>query len=230
MRDKVWPSRLAGALLIVALPVLLVATPLYLFVRPGFVHQQYARPGFPASWRFDRVERTRLSDVILRYLQGRASVEAMATMRTDAGDVALLPEETQHLVDVRRVMDDFFAAQAVAAAVTALCLLALWFGPERWRIPQALRRGVTAVFALMALVLVSSFIDFDAFFTLFHQLFFRAGSWTFYEEDTLIQLYPLPLWMSTVAWVAGTIVIESLAVLAVAVGLRRVPALQRPRP
>ena len=33
------------------------------------------------------------------------------------------------------------------------------------------------------------------FFTRFHQVFFSEGSWLFFEDDTLIQLYPLPLWM-----------------------------------
>ena len=37
--------------------------------------------------------------------------------------------------------------------------------------------------ALMALVILSSLIDFSVFFTRFHQLFFTEGSWIFYEDE-----------------------------------------------
>jgi len=36
---------------------------------------------------------------------------------------------------------------------------------------------------------------FDSFFQYFHQLFFAENSWLFYENDTLIRLYPEKLWI-----------------------------------
>jgi len=114
------------------------------------------------------------------------------------------------------------AAAALAVAIAALgfkrvlavlgliAALLLWFARRRERIGHALRRGVAIVGVLVALVLASSLIDFDSFFTLFHGLFFEAGTWTFYAGDTLIQLYPLPFWMNAVL-VYGALVLVGVA-------------------
>jgi len=193
-----WLLAIARALVIVAIPIVLVATPLYLFVSPAFVRLEYARPGFPPSSRFQDAERLRLSDVLVNYLRNRATAEDMATMRTDGGAIAMRDEEVQHIVDVRRVTDGFFVAHQVALAAGLLAALALWFWGGRELLPGALRRGVWLTGGLMAMVVLFSLIDFDLFFTRFHQMFFSAGSWLFYEDDTLIQLYPLPFWSFSV--------------------------------
>jgi integral membrane protein (TIGR01906 family) len=216
-----WALSAASACLVLAIPIILIATPLYVYVRPGFVEGQYARPGFPPSFRFDAAERLRLSEPILLYLRGRVSVEELAATRTDAGEIALLPDEVQHLVDVRRVMDGFFVAHGVACVLGVAAGISLWRSARRAEVPRLLRLGVWIAFGLMGLVLLSSFVDFDAFFTRFHQLFFREGSWLFYEEDTLIQLYPLPLWVDVVQRFALTILAEAIGVVALAWGLDR---------
>ncbi len=190
-------TKLARLLLLVAVPILLVASPLYLMVTPGYVARVYARPSFPAS-RFTPEERQRLSDTLVRYLRGSASLQEMAELRTDAGEIALLPEEVQHMVDVKGVMDGFFITHGIALAVAvAATVLLLRRAPMRWVL--AVRHGILITAALLALVAAAALVDFDVFFTLFHRIFFQEGTWTFFYEDTLIQLYPLPFWTRAVA-------------------------------
>ena len=110
-------------------------------------------------------------------------------------------------------------AHAVACVLALSAGILLWRSGRRRQIPRLLRRGVWLALGLMALVLVSSLLDFDAFFTRFHQVFFQEGSWVFDEQDTLIQLYPLPLWVDAVLRYTLTILAEALAVLALAWGL-----------
>jgi integral membrane protein (TIGR01906 family) len=218
------PNRFAGVariLLIVTIPILLIVTPLFIFVSPSFVRHEYSQRGFPPADRFPPAERQRLSDPILLYLRGRVTVEEMAATRTDAGEIALLPEEVQHLVDVRIVMDGFFVAYRLALLLTALALVALWSAPARAAIPWALRRGVFVCIGLMVFILLFSLMDFDLFFTRFHQMFFSEGTWTFYVEDTLIQLYPLPFWVDAVWKLAVSILAEAAALLLLANVLER---------
>lgn len=189
--------------------ILLVATPLYVYVRPTFVEAQYRRASFPPSERFGAVERSRLSRTLVEYLRHRASYEDMAALRTDAGEPAMLPSELSHMADVRRVMDGFFWAQAVALVALLAGGVVLWRAGASRHLAAGMRRGVLATVALMGLILVSAAVDFDAFFTLFHRLFFREGTWVFYYDDTLIQLYPLPLWVTAVTAVAVTILAEA---------------------
>lgn len=209
--NKLWIT-VARVALTAALPVALLLSPLYLFVTPGFVHHEYAQRGFPPSVRFGDAERVRLSDTILHYLRGRATLDEMATMQTDSGETALLPDETQHLVDVRIVMDAFFVIHRIALALALVALAGLLLLDGADRLPGILRQGVWLAGGLIVFVVLASLIDFDTFFTRFHQLFFQAGTWVFYETDTLIQLYPLRLWIDAV-WKIGVVVIAELALV-----------------
>jgi integral membrane protein (TIGR01906 family) len=204
-------ARGAHVVLRLCVPLVLLFSSLYVFVTPGFVHHEYAQPGFPPSERFAPAERTRLSDTILNYLRGRTSREAMATMRTDGGEVAMRPEEVQHIADVKAVMDGFFVVHGVALGLALLCGVALWRSPARRTLPQDLRAGVLYGAAVIAFIVVASLVNFEVFFTRFHQLFFQDESWLFWETDTLIQLYPIPLWMDAV-WKLGVFIAAELLI------------------
>lgn len=220
MQTPAWLTNVAQIALILAIPILLVATPLYIYISPAFVRHEYRLRHIPPSERFDPQERLRISDPILRYLRGRIGVEEMASTRTDDGQIALLPEEVQHLVDVKRVTDGFFVAQRVSLALGVLALAALWLSPRRALIPAAFRQGVWLTGGLIVFILVFALVDFNLFFTRFHQIFFPAGSWVFYADDTLIQLYPLPFWVDAVWKVAVTILAEAGLLLLAARWLR----------
>jgi integral membrane protein (TIGR01906 family) len=199
---------LARALLFITVPLILLLSPLYLFVTNAFVRYEYRQKGFPPSVRFDDLERLRLSATIIGYLRGRNSLQDMAAMRT-AGEVAMRAEEVGHIADVKRVMDGFYVAHGVALLLALSSALVLWFSVRRGTLGPALRRGIWITCGIIALIVGASLIDFETFFTHFHQLFFSADSWLFYEEDTLIQLYPLTLWMDAV-WKIGVVVICEL--------------------
>ncbi|MGI6375628.1 MAG: TIGR01906 family membrane protein [Anaerolineae bacterium] len=187
--------------------ILLLATPLLVYVRPSFAELQYRRAGFPPADRFGDAERLRLSRPLIDYLRHRASYADMAALRTDAGKAALTPAELSHMADVRRVMDSFYWAEGVA--VVALLALALWLWRARRAITltRGLRRGVLLTVGLMAVILIAVAIDFDRFFMVFHSLFFTNGTWVFSYRDTLIQLYPLPFWVTAVTAYVVTILL-----------------------
>jgi len=216
-----WLASLAHVTLVLSVPILVIVTPLLVFVTPGVSRHEYKRPGFPPSERFKPEERLRISDAILRYLRGRETLEGMSTVRTDTGEIALKPNEVQHLVDVKRVLDGFFQAYYIALLTTSLSILLLWGAGRSNEICPSLRQGVGIMAGLGLLVLLSSLIDFGAFFTRFHQIFFKPGTWVFYGEDTLIQLYPLPFWIDIVWKLAVTILAESAIIYAGSIALER---------
>ena len=200
-------------LLVLAVPIVLIASPLYLYVTPGFVRFQYAQSYVAPSSRLEPLERIAISDVIISYLRHSASETGLVSCAVKAGEYALRESEVQHLVDVRHVMDVFYVAHAIAlAAILGVFLLAL-SARRAELLAQGLRRGVWLTLALMALVFSGVALDFDAFFTLFHKLFFEADTWLFYIDDTLIQLYPLGFWVGAVSIMAATIVGEGIVVL-----------------
>ncbi len=209
MKMPSWLVTVVQLLLSLSVPIILVISPLHLFFTPAMVRHEYNREGFPPSMRFDRQERLRLSDTIVRYLRGGESVEALRRMYTDAGEKALRESEVQHLVDVKGVLDALFLAHRIAlvvglvAGITVLGLI----GPMH--LGKGLQTGIWITVGCMALVLVSSFVDFGVFFTRFHQVFFESGTWVFYAQDTLIQLYPLAFWIDVVWKLSVSILVEA---------------------
>lgn len=199
-------------LLWICLPIALLVLPLYPLVTPGYVRWHYQQASFPPSDRFAYAERIRLSDTIVNYLRGKASREQMASMRTDGGDVAMRAEEVQHIADVKYIVDGFYLAQLIASVVAILAAVGLGVVMGWSHVSRALRTGVVATGAIILLVVVTSFINFDVFFDRFHRIFFTGNSWLFYYEDTLIQLYPEPLWTSAV-WQMGLMILIELGIV-----------------
>lgn len=57
-------------------------------------------------------------------------------------------------------------------------------------------------------------IDFNAFFELFHSLFFNAGTWSFWYKSLLICSLPEGFWVGMgVIWFATTIILSILSLL-----------------
>jgi integral membrane protein (TIGR01906 family) len=214
-------TTIARYLLMISIPILLVVTPLYLFVQPGFAHWQYGLSGFPSSFRFERAERERLSDANIGLLRGTVSVEELAALQTDSGERAMIDREISHMVDVKLVMDSFFRAHGIAVIAALVAAVYLLWKRQRETIGRGLRDGVLFTAALMVVILVASVVDFNAFFTVFHQLFFTAGSWLFYVEDTLIQLYPLPFWVRAIMLIAPCVLLEAGLLWALSIWLSR---------
>jgi integral membrane protein (TIGR01906 family) len=213
----IWLARIVITL---SVPLMVIVSPLYVLFSSGYVHLQYASPTFPPSIRFDRAERSRISDAIMRYMRDDAQLEAMANTRTGEGEIALLPSETQHLVDVRVVVRTFFQAHAIAL-VLALAAALFLARVQPGLLSQGLRQGIGITVGLLLVVGVAALLDFDLFFTLFHGVFFEAGTWTFFYEDTLIQLYPIEFWMRAVFHLLLLMAALAAALLGVATAVER---------
>jgi len=215
-----WLAALLQGTIVVAVPVVLFFTPLYAFVTPAFVRHEYAQPHVPAAERFAPQERLRLSDAAVGYLRGTVSREALASLRTAEGETAFLAREVEHLVDVKRVIDAMLLVHGVAAVLGLLSVLALWRIGALPRVSAGLTTGVFLAGGVIVLVVVSALLDFGAFFTAFHQVFFTAGTWIFDYRDTLIQLYPIEFWMDAVWKMGAAIGLEAAIALIVARRLR----------
>jgi integral membrane protein (TIGR01906 family) len=219
MRIPTWLVPLLGVI-VVAVPVVLFFSPLYAFVTPAFVRHEYAQPHVPPAERFTPSERLRLSDAAVGYLRGRFSREELAALRTAEGETAFQSREVEHLVDVKRVMDGMRLAHTGALILGVLCGLALWRAGQSGRVSVGLTTGVWLTGGVIVLVVVSALVDFGAFFTAFHRLFFASGSWIFDYRDTLIQLYPIAFWMDAVWKMGAAIALEAVVILIAARGIR----------
>ena len=68
--------------------------------------------------------------------------------------------------------------------------------------------GVTlAIFGALGLF---ALVAFNIFFTAFHRVFFVGDSWLVAYTDSLMQFYPLPLWVDAVLGLVVFTVVEAI--------------------
>jgi hypothetical protein len=77
---------------------------------------------------------------------------------------------------------------------------------------RGLLNGAILTIALFIAVGVFAAVGFQAFFTLFHRVFFAGDTWLFNYTDSLIQFYPLPFWFNTSLVLVGVTVVEAVGI------------------
>ena len=122
--------------------------------------------------------------------------------------------ERAHMANVHGAVVGFFGLVLAAAAV----LLVVGFRSRRsawyWRAVA----GGSAILAVGAVVVGVAFaLVFDQAFTLFHDLFFASGTWSFDPAtDRLVQLFPYDFWTETSVAIAVVGLVLTLATWAFA--------------
>lgn len=184
----------ATILVMVALAVLILFTPLYM-------HPALDLAGAPASTGLSPVETHAYSDrTVAELLFGPATFAFSAPDGSPFYDAA----EIAHLRDVRAVVFGFLA---VAAAAAILLAPALWRGRTNRRLVRIIgAAGGALAIGTVALGIFAA-VAFSFAFELFHRLLFPGGNWAFDPtSQRLVQLYPLAFWQLTTASL-GTLLI-----------------------
>jgi integral membrane protein (TIGR01906 family) len=191
-------ERAEAALVAVLVAVAIVGVTLLPLTTPLFVRTLVLAVHAERETGLSREQTLEAAEAVRRYV---LDADAPPLPERLGGRTAFDAAASSHLVDVRNVL---VPARRVALAAGALVLVWAMLRRRRQRL---LRITVRAAIALLGgaigLAVVIGIIDFDAFFTWFHGLFFAPGTWMFPADALLIQVFPLPFWMSAAAvWAA----------------------------
>ena len=118
-------------------------------------------------------------------------------------------DEQAHMRDVQVV---FYGFMALAVASLVFVVAAVARAPRdasRWR---AISRGGFWIGDFVIVLGLFAAIAFDAVFTLFHEIFFPGGNWSFPPTSNLIRLYPEPFWELSSAALAFLAIVGGIAV------------------
>jgi integral membrane protein (TIGR01906 family) len=216
-------ASLLGAVFGVAWAALVVGVSIAALTTPSYTARAVRLLDIPATSGLS------VEDAVMLSAQVRALVADQEYDPLPAwwhGQPAFDPTAVSHLTDVRRVLAAARLATGAAAAILA-AFLAYCVGRRRWRLLRSsMRIAGWMVVGVVGIAAAVAALDFDTFFSLFHGLFFAAGTWTFPSESMLIRLFPERFWVSAgIAW--GTLSLVGAAVLAVAA--RYVPVAARER-
>ena len=127
---------------------------------------------------------------------------------------AYSPDTISHLDDCYHLAT---RAKVVLAVVAVLALAGCIFvgvkGGKRRLGTLFMASGIALVVAFAALG-VWAFVDFNALFTTFHSLFFKAGSWTFPYDSLLICALPTAFWIGmAVIWLVVSMLVSIIFVV-----------------
>ena len=216
MKIPPWATTLLGALVVIALPVFLVLSNANLIMTSWFVQIQYAKPDFPPSERFDAATRTKFAIETVRYTRGELT-------HADLQNLNVYNErELSHMRDVQDVATRALALDYALGIFIVVGLLVLWRAASALAAWSALFVGAVLTLAIFGAIGLFALVAFDAFFVLFHRLFFVGDSWLFLTTDSLIQFYPEPFWVDASLGIAVLTLLEALVLLAIGWWGRRV--------
>ena len=188
-------NRVLQILLMLILPFMLLMGSIRLLLTPGFASFEYNRSWFPKDpYGMSKVERLHWSKYAIGYLSNEEDISYLSDLRFDDGTEVFNARELDHMLDVKKVVK---TSLTVWYALFGFIFGALvWFfvmGGSK-SLKRALVSGSWLTIGLIVAILAFLAISFNHLFDWFHKLFFKDGTWLFYQDDTLIRLFPLPFW------------------------------------
>lgn len=200
------------------LPVVIILAVVRFVINPWYLQFEYHTPGFPAdSYGFNLQDRLNYGKYAVEYLINSADISFLGDLRFPSGQQTPAPScqtmtdcthlyndrELGHMLDVKNVVKG--AIRVLEICVVMMLLLALWAWRGGWSrlYLKGLQRGGVVTLILIGLIILSVLTAFNQIFVIFHEIFFKAGTWTFLYSDTLIRLFPERFWEDTFLMVGG---------------------------
>lgn len=212
----------ASVALIVVL--LLTAVDFHCFQR-SFYASQYRQLNTAQTIGMSQQDLDRTTEVLLDYIRGqREDLQVQAVINGTVQEV-FNQREKDHMMDVRQL---YLQAMNVRNLAAVIVLLAA--GLVLLRRSRELLRGWCAVFVRVATVFLAligalgfaALVDFNRFWTLFHQIFFRNDLWLLNPNtDILIMMVPESFFFSLVMRILVTFAIAFAVCFGAAITVRR---------
>ena len=207
-------NRVLKVLIALIIPFFLVMTFVRVLLTPVFIPLVYRIPGFPEdSYGFTFEDRLHWARVSLDYLLNNEGIEYLGDQRLPDGSPLYNERELSHMIDVKILLQQTFRAWTVLLVI--LVGLGAWAWKGGWlsSFLEALSNGGKFTLGLIAVILVFVAVSFRDLFTYFHKIFFTGDTWLFNYSDTLIRLFPLPLWQSLFIAVGVLTIIGAVALI-----------------
>jgi integral membrane protein (TIGR01906 family) len=206
--------RVFQVILAVCYPIVLLVLSIRVVATPLFLWVEYHRPGFPSDmFGFSTDDRSTYGSYTLDYVLNFAGPRFLGDLVGPDHRPLFAAGEVSHMADVKGVFQMAFIVGSVLGLLALISII--YLGRRR---TGALRRGLFAGSIASLVIIIGlgvlGFMGWDTFFTDFHGLFFKAGTWTFHVDDTLIRLFPDQFWMDAGATIGVLVLVVSSLTLA----------------
>ena len=184
----------------IILPYVLLMNAVILIFTPSYLTYEYKRSDFPADpYGFSLEERIEYGTESVKYITDfshKYADDYLSSLTMKDGTPLYNERETSHMYDVRVVFQK--ARMVMSLMIVFILITVLLVSRHPDSLPGFLKSlifGSVLTLFLIFLIGIGILTGFDAFFDAFHHLFFTGDSWLFWETDSLIRLFPEPLWI-----------------------------------
>lgn len=191
-------NKLLKTLLIFLIPIILVLGSVRVLTTDAYLAFEYSKESFPSDlYGFTPQQRFILASTNIHYVRAHLPDNELSKQNLNGTAIFTL-REVAHMADVQTVFQFTLRVWQFAFVLFVPLALVLWKKGEQTMVTAALRQGglLTSVIILMIGLLAA--FAWQAWFEIFHRLFFESGSWLFSYTDTLIRLFPIEFWFDSV--------------------------------
>ncbi len=187
--------KILTAVIVLALPAFIIMTSIRLLLTPLTLQAEYRLLNVPADpYGFSTEERLHWSNVSLDYLLNREGISSLADQKLEDGSPLFIDRELSHMQDVKNLIHIMLIAWVIIGVILVgfrFLYRAFKRSDMYW---SAISIGGWVTMGLVGVIVLGVLLNFDAFFTDFHLIFFTGETWLFYYSDNLIRLFPLEFW------------------------------------
>ena len=197
MRNTKWISRLSVGVIGILLPLVILLSILQIYsFNKTFYLKQFEKNNIPDTTKISMEDLEKITEKIIGYLKNNEKDLNLQVSIDGNMEEVFGEREKEHMVDVKVL---FQKGYNIRNGSFFLCLLALGilFKLSRVGIYKGLlAAGIGSVsFVVILFVLIQ--LDFNKYFTHFHEVFFTNDLWLLNPEtDVLIQMLPLEFFIS----------------------------------
>jgi integral membrane protein (TIGR01906 family) len=199
----------------VALPFLLALMSIRFVMTPLFLQFEYNRADFPEDfYGFSRADRLNYAPYALEYLLNSHDIDFLGDLSFPDGTSMYNARELHHMRDVK-VVTQYAYLGLVIGGIAAIIAAVYLYRADRSALRRALFNGAVFTLGIIATIIVIAIINWDFFFTGFHNLFFTSGTWRFEYSDTLIRLFPEQFWFDAAIMIGCLTVLGTVVLLVI---------------
>jgi integral membrane protein (TIGR01906 family) len=208
--------RILGIYISITMPFLLALMSIRVVMTPLFLGFEYNRADFPEDfYGFSRADRLNYAPYALEYLLNGDDIDFLGDLRFPDGTSMYNARELHHMRDVK-VVTQYTYLGLVIGGIAAIIAAVYLYRADRSALRRALFSGAVFTLGIIATIIVIAIINWDFFFTGFHNLFFSSGTWRFEYSDTLIRLFPEQFWFDAALTIGCLTVLGSVVLLVIA--------------
>lgn len=186
----------------ILVPFLIVMTAIRLLISPMFPRFEYNLPNFPEDrFGFSQQERLYFAENSIDYLINQEDISFLEELKMADGSQLYNSRELSHMVDVKNLVQAALTVTRIIIVIALMIITALAITKNQQLIRSLLFLSGISTLGIILLILAMVAINFYELFNYFHYLFFTGDTWLFYENDSLIRLFPLKFWQDAFIFV-----------------------------